>query len=280
MSEQILLLNPRTRRRRKNRMPAALARYWARRRGRSYRARSHNPHRRRRRRHNRRYVARRRGHHYRAHNRRHYHRRRRSNRRRHRNPSVRGLLGRGGGIVKTYATPVILGAVGGAALNFAWGYVSPKLPANLQAGWVGVATKSAVAIGLAMLVGRFVPRYRQQAQLAGLGAVILTAGPPIIGLIGSTVPGLSGYIDYQSYSLPMSRSGMHGYMPRGPGLGGLGDDLYSPAAVIQPPGTPVPRQFGGYIATQPNTLNGYMAAQPHVMGSGGLMGYDWQNDGM
>jgi len=278
MSEQILLLNPRPRRR--NRMPAGLARYWARRRGRSYRARGTNPHRRRRR-HNRRYVARvhhrRRGAHYRAHNRRRSHRRRSHNRRRHRNPSLRGLLG--GGLVKTYVTPALLGGIGGAALNFAWGQLSPRLPANLQAGWVGVAAKSAVAIGLATLVGKFVPRYRQQAHMAGVGAVILTSAPAIIGLVSGMVPGLSGYIDYQSYSLPMSRGGVHGYMSRGPGLGGLGDDLYSPAAVIQPPGTPVPRQFGGYIATQPNMLNGYVV-QPHVMGSGGLMGYDWQNDGM
>jgi hypothetical protein len=37
----------------------------------------------------------------------------------------------------------------------------------------------------------------------------------------------------------------------------------------------VPRQFGGLAG-----LRGYIAAQPHVAGNGGLMGYDWTNDGM
>jgi hypothetical protein len=174
--------------------------------------------------------------------------------------------------------PAVLGAFGGAGLNLVWSKVAPSLPAQLQAGWIGVATKSAVAIGLSVAVGKFVPKFRNEAHAAGVGAVILTVAPVLIQLISGMVPGLSGYIDYQSYSLPMSR-GMHGYMRPGT-LGGLGDDLYSPAAVIQPPGTPVPRQFGGYIATQPNTLNGYIAVQPHMAGSGGLMGYDWQNDGM
>lgn len=268
MSEQILLLNPRpsrkrrrykhnrARSRRRNRMPAALARYWH---GKRRRSRSHN--RRRSYRHNRRRS-------YKHNRRRSY----RHNRIRYRaRRANRRTFGMPRGIVGGYVTPAVVGALGGIGLDVIWGYLSPRLPAQLQSGWVGAAAKSAAAIGLAVAGGRFVPRMRRQFHVAGLGAVTIIAATAIKGALqgmAPNVPGLSGYIDYQSYALPGAR--LHGYMPRAGTLGGLADDaMYSPAAVIQPPGTPVPRQFGGYIAVQ-----------PHMYGSGGFSGYDWTNDGM
>jgi hypothetical protein len=290
MSEQILLLNPRRKhKRRKNprrgRMPAGLARYWAGRRGHHYRA-SNPSKRRRRRRHHARAPNRRRGHHYQARHHRRTNRRRTHHKRRHNRRSFGGLgriRGLGRGVIGQYVIPGAIGGGGALLLDVIWGYAAPKLPAQVQTGWFGLAAKLGVVIGAAMLANRFVPRLRSQTHRAAVGAATVLAYGAIKGvaqgILPAGTPGLSGYIDYQSYSLPVSRGGMHGYMPPRT-LGGLGDDLYSPAAVIQPPGTPVPRQFGGYIATQPNNLNGYIAQQPHVGGAGGLMGYDWQNDGM
>ncbi len=282
MSAQILLLNPRhkkrrrktNRRSRKGRMPAGLRRYWASRRG-------TNPRRRRRRHSNRRRVMRV-GRHYRARSI-NPRRRRRTNRRRmgrrvharvrrYGRRAFASITGRG--IVGQYIVPAGLGGVGALGLDIAWGYAAPHLPAQLQTGWLSLAAKSALVIGGVMLVGRFLPRYRQKVQVAGVGAITVLAANAIKGaaqgILPATTPGLSGYIDYQSYALPGARAGgMHGYMPRT--LGSL-EDLYSPAAVIQPSGTAVPRQFGGFA--------GYVAVQPHVMGNGGLMGYEWNNDGM
>lgn len=172
------------------------------------------------------------------------------------------------GIAGAYVMPIALGSVGGIALNLAWSKLAPKLPTSVQGGWAAVGVKSIFAIAAVMMLGRFLPRYRRQLQMAGVGAVFLSAAPPLMSLISSKVPGLSGYIDYQSYAMPGAR--LHGYMASRT-LGSL-EDLYSPAAVIQPPGTAVPRQFGA--------LSGYIAVQPHMGGGSGLMGYDWQNDGM
>lgn len=272
MSEQILLLNPRRRRktnrrykyrrnrrsapraRRRNRrrrgLPAGLRRYMA--------SRRRNPRRYKYRR-NRRAAPRARAR--RRNPRRFHHRARR------RNPRFNiGSMGRG--VVGQYVMPALIGGAGGFGVDWVWGKFSPRLPPSLQAGWVGAAVKSAVAITLATVAGRFLPKYRRQIHMAGVGAVTIIAGKAITGAAMSAgVSGLSGYMDYQSYALPGMR--MHGYIPNT--LGSL-EDLYSPAAVIQPAGTAVPRQFGG--------LGGYIAAQPHLGGGGGFMGYDWQNDGM
>jgi hypothetical protein len=284
MSESILLLNPRRRarrhnRRRKGRMPAALRRYWA------MHGRKTN-----------RRAARRRRHH-------HVSRRRRINRRsavgaaprRRARRSLRGRrrgsvrravrrqlsgIRRGGpfAIAKQLVIPGAVGAAGALALDVIWGYLSPKLPATVQTGWFSLGVKLALVAGVSYGVDRMRPGMRTQVAAAALGASTIVLYGALKGLaqstLPSTIPGLSGYIDYQSYALPGARMG--GYMARA-GLGDLGD-FFSPAAVIQPMGTPVPRQFGGYIAHQPG-MAGYMAAQPHMGGGGGLMGYDY-GDGM
>jgi hypothetical protein len=283
MSEQILLLNRRSRRkyrhatnrrrrrvtnrrRRKNPMPRALRHYWA----------THR-HKHNRRRSRRRYVPRTNRHMRRRRtNRRKY----RHARRHHTNPRFR-MPQFGRGTLGRIVTPALIGAAGGVALDVAWGYLSPKIvPANFQTGWAGFGAKLAVLFGGAWAVNRFLlksPRQRLMTHRAVMGATTVLTYGALKGLLQSvapSVPGLSGYIDYHSYALPGTR--MAGYMPRASALGSL-EDLYSPAAVIQPPGTAVPRQFGGYIAAQPG-LSGYM--QPHTAGGGGLMGYDWQHDGM
>ncbi len=257
-------------------MPPGLARYWAAKRG-------TNPHKRRR---NRRHVRHSRrtnprhghvmrvGRHYRAHarrtNRRHVSRRRRTN------PRLRLPSGMAGGIIRSWVIPAAIGGAGAFGLDIGWGYLSPHLPAQLQSGWFGLLAKSTLVIGGAYMLGRVLPRQRANIHRAGLGAVTVLAATAIKGaaqsVLPATTPGLSGYIDYQSYALP-GAGRLHGYMSQGmPRTLGSLEDLYSPAAVIQPPGTPVPRQFGG--------LRGYIAAQPHMASGGGLMGYDWQNDGM
>jgi len=182
----------------------------------------------------------------------------------------------GRSVLDNYVIPGAIGGFGALTLDIAWGYAAPKLPAQVQTGWFALGAKLAVIVLAAAVVNKVMPRARNTTMRAAKGAAVVLGYGAVKQLAKSvlpaSVPGLSGYIDYQSYSLPTAR-GVHGYMPRT--LGGLGDDLYSPAAVIQPPGVPVPRQFGGYVAVQPNMLNGY---QPHM--TSGVGDYDWRNDGM
>lgn len=264
MSEQILLLNPRHKKRRHNKRRRARRRHNRRpvaRRRRRTRARRHN---------RRFYVRARRRTRTRRHNRRRFVARRRHNRRytrRHnRRFSVPGV-----GSLKSIIVPAVVGAFGALGIDYAWGYVSqqPMVPAQLKSGWGGIAAKAALALGLGAVGYKFARGQRKFVAWAVGGALTYQA----IGVIRSLMSGqsMSGYIDYQAYNLPGSR--MSGYMRSAPQLGDLGD-WFSPAAVIQPQGTPVPQQFGGYMPRSA-PLGGYIAAQPHVMG-----GYDWQNDGM
>ncbi len=170
--------------------------------------------------------------------------------------------------------PVAVGGVGGVALDVLWGYLAPHLPAQLQTPWATLGAKLTAVLGGAYLINRFVPKFHKETERAAIGAGTVVTYMALRGLVQQAMPSLplSGYVDFQSYAIPGMRGlagYMNGYMPRT-----LGDitDMYSPAAVIQPAGTAVPRQFGG--------LSGYVAVQPHVMGSGGLMGYDWAHDGM
>jgi len=172
-------------------------------------------------------------------------------------------------VVGQYVVPGVVGASGALVLDVVWGYISPKLPSQLQAGYAALAAKLGVVVGLAYAVRRFRPGLAPKVNVAAVGAATVALYGALKGMAQSvlpaSVPGLHGYMDYQSYALPGTRMG--GYMPRT--LGDYGGDLFSPAAVIQPAGVPVPRQF-----------NGYIAVQPHVSGNGGLMGYDWSHDGM
>lgn len=267
MSESILLLNPRRRGRNRRRRPPMTAlqrKYFGKRRSRGSNRR-HKPRR-----------------HHRGSNPRPMRSRRRRARavarlarRRIRRAGrrVRRYAGRarayGGRIGTQYVIPGVVGAGGALALDIIWGYVSPRLPTQLQSGWAALAVKLGVVVGAAYGIRRLRPGLAPKVNVAAVGAATVALYGALKGVaqsvLPSSIPGLSGYMDYQSYALPGTRMG--GYMPRT--LGDYGGELFSPAAVIQPAGVAVPRQFGGYIA-----------AQPHVAGNGGLMGYDWSNDGM
>jgi hypothetical protein len=181
-----------------------------------------------------------------------------------------------GGLVKGLIVPAGIGALGAVGFTWLWNQLAPKmtfLPATLQSGWGGLAVRVGMVAGITTLASKFAPAgLKGPVKVAGIGAGTVMLTQALTGLMsGAGVSGLHSYVDYQSYALPGARmSGympMHGYIPRT--LSGLQDDMYSPAAVIQPPGTPVPRQFGNYIAWQ-----------PHMAGGGGLSNYNWTNDGM
>jgi hypothetical protein len=204
----------------------------------------------------------------------------RTNRRYRRNPRTLGARGMRG--LTHWIGPVVTGAAGGVVLDLAWGQLSSRVSflSQYQTGWAAYFAKLGVLVGGAWVINRFLlksPAQRIIVKRAVLGgATVITYGA-MRGLAQQflpSMPGLSGYMDFHSY-------GLGGYMPRTatPMMLGSLQDLYSPAAVIQPAGTPVPRQFGGYIAAQPGGLSGYMQPQPHMVGAG-LGCYDWHNDGM
>ena len=230
--EHLLLVNPRRRKRRskgRRRMPAALRRYWASKRSRT---RLTNPRRRRRHRHARRHVSvsvnprrrRRARHHY-------------------MNPRRRRRGGGGGGglgfsvkspqaILHSAVIPAAIGGAGALALDVTMGYVSPYLPATLQAGWFNLAVRLAGAIGLGMVAGKFLGRER--GRIVMLGALTVAAYSTLKGLASSaglSLPGLSGYADYTAYPLS-PRMGAYMKGPTNtPGIQGLG--YVSPAPVLK-----------------------------------------------
>lgn len=209
---------------RKGRMPAGLRRYWASRRAggkrkvsKRRRARvvaSVAPRRRRRKnpiRH--RARARRRNPIFRARRRAH----------RGRNPfNVSGI--------KAALIPAGIGALGAIGLSAAMSFVTPKLPASLQSGYVNTAVKLAGAIALGMIAGKVLGSEKgKYVTMGGLTVVLVGALTP---LIQSAVP-----------SLPLS--GLGAYMQ--PGMSGLGRlGYYSPAAVIQPKSSGMGR-LGAYM---------------------------------
>ena len=198
--ESLFIVNPR-RKKRKGRMPAGLRRYWAARRGRKTHKRRRaravmtNP-RRRRRSHRVHRARRRRSQSARASSRRHRRRARishRPKRRRHHNPfSTGGLMA----VLK----PAGIGAAGAIATAIAYGYLSPNLPATLTTGFFPTLVKAGAAIGLGMLVGKFMSRQDgQYATIGGLTVVLVGAVTPYITSAAPTLPGLSGLAGYGDY---------------------------------------------------------------------------------
>jgi hypothetical protein len=250
MTESLFLINPRRKRRRKGKMPAGLARYWASRRGGtrkrrrkavSYRNIKLNP-RRRKRRHT--VMANPRRRRRRAVMVRRRSRRRnpiRAHRRRHRRHNPFSM----GGVTRMLK-PAAIGAAGAIGASIAYGYLAPSLPASLTSiPYFSTIAQAAAAIGVGLLVGKFMSRQDgQYATMGGLTVVLVGAITPLITQAVPTLPGLSGLRglgrtgDYVPYARP---GGMGAYMRR-PNLGRLG--FYSPAAVLQPkrPG------MGAYMA--------------------------------
>jgi hypothetical protein len=270
-TESLFLINPRRRKRRKGRMPAGLARYWASRRGggrkrRKARMVASNPRRRRRRNPVVRSYRRRAR---RSNPVRHYRRRaRRSNpiraRRRHRrsNPfSTRSLT--------AFVKPAAIGAAGAIAMSIAYGYLAPSLPASITGmSFAPALLQLAGAVGIGMLVGKFMSK--QDGQYATIGAAtVVIAGQltPLLASAAPSLPGLSGLRGISDY-VPYSRPGMGAYMKR-PGMGRLGQvGFYSPAAVIQ--NQPGQRAMGAYLR----------APVPGMADLSGGSGFNGMNDGM
>jgi len=233
--EQLLLVNPRrksrrkSRRRRSGRMPAALKRYWAtHRRGR----RRVSLTRRRRRRHAVAAVNPRR-------HRRHIARRHHSRRRIRRNPSMRGIMGGGRGLLKSTVVPGVIGAGGAIALDIVMGYAQPYLPTSLQTGWFNIAVKIAGAVGVGMVVGKVLGR--EKGRIATIGGVTVVAYSTLRGMLKTalpSVPGLGAYMDYTPYRMGAYMPGPTGT----PGIRGLG--YVSPAATIGSQTMMSPRMSG------------------------------------
>jgi hypothetical protein len=268
MSESLFLINPRRKRRG---MPAGLRRYWASRRKRRANPRKRarrrnpvpmlvNPRRRRRRVHVNHRRRRRIAHNPIRHRRRARHRNPifRRRRARHRNPlSLRG--------VTANLKPAAIGAGGAIAAAILYGYISPQLPATLTTGFFPTIVKGAAAIGVGMLVSKFMGRSDgQYATMGGLTVVLVSAITPYITSAAPTLPGLSGLSNLGANDyIPYARPGMGAYMKR-PGMGRLG--FYSPAPVIQ---------RGGMGAYMPRTVPG----MGNLDLSGGS-GFNGLNDGM
>lgn len=256
--ESLFIVNPR-RKKRKGRMPAGLRKFWAARRRQKNpkrrRARAANP----RRRHKRLAVManpRRRHRRVRAANPRR--RKRRANpvffhrrRKRRSNPfSTNSLM--------SVLKPAGIGAAGAIAMSIAYGYLSPSLPASLTTGYLPTIVKGAAAVGLGMLIGKFMSRQDgQYATIGGLTVVLVGAITPLITSAAPTIPGLSGLAGYGDYQ-PVRRLG-----------------AYSPTLQRQKTS-----RLGrlGFISPAPR-LGAYMGrgASPGDMSGSG---FDGMNDGM
>lgn len=222
-AESLLLINPRRRRSRarrrnpKRRMPAALRRYWASRRG----TRLANPRRRKRRRNP---VVR--GH-YRAP-------RRAMARRRHRNPRMRmrrfrRLRNPRGGDFMATLTAGAIGAGGALLLNTVYGYVNPYLPASMQTGLVQTGVLAVGALGLGYLVGKFISKdIGDDVAFGGLSVVLYNAAATVAQGAGLPITNqLNGYADYTPRRMGAYLTGQPGTA----GFRGLG--YVSPAPVVR-----------------------------------------------
>jgi hypothetical protein len=271
--ESLFLVNPRRKKRRKGKMPAGLRRYWASRRG-------GVKHKRKRRRASKRAVM--------ANPRKRYSRRRARNpvfrsrrksrrrnpvsHRKHRRHRARGRNPFSVGGLKHAIMPAAIGAGGAIALNIAYGYAAPYLPASLTTGFFPTIVKIAGALGLGMVAKKFLGSTDAQYVTAGaLTVVLVGAVTPYITSAVPSLPGLSGLAalghnaayDYQPF-----RPGMGAYMQK-PGLGRLG--FYSPASVIQAKGVGMGR-LGAYM---PNS-----APRAGMNDLSGGSGFNGLNDGM
>lgn len=269
--ESVFLINPKRKRKRsrKGRMPAGLARYWAKhrrggkkRRRVSARARMENPRRRRRRNPRRRARARRRRNPVYRHKRRRVHaRRRRSNpRRRYRHHARRRRNPFGGNEMSNVVVPALIGGAGALVVSVGYGYLSPYLPSSLTTGFIPTLVQGAVALGAGFLAGKFLGRQKGNAVAVGALTVIAVNAvtPYISSATGGSIPGISGFGglklggigDYVPYRKPIGA-----YM-RG-GMGRLGAATFN---------SPAPR-VGAYMAANRKGMRGYVGFQRPRVGA-------------
>lgn len=147
---------------------------------------------------------------------RHYGRRRRSNpirrhHRRHRNPSMsmRGVTG----MLKPVIKEGFIQATGALALDAAWGYINPKLPATLSSSpYLQFAVKCLAAIGVGFIGGKVLKGKARDLAVGGvtvaahdmLKSLLQTSMPTVFGSGGSlALSGYNGYGAYLSGSAPI-----------------------------------------------------------------------------
>ena len=194
---ELLLVNPRRRKRRKS---AKRSRKVAHRR----RRRSHAVVKRRRRRSNPVYRSRR--------------------SRRRRNPSFRGIVNQ----IQPAVKAGLIGAAGGLGLSVALGYLQPKLPAQLQAGYGLTAVKVLGAILIGALGNQVL---RGKGGALATGAMTVVAYDEVKKLMAAQFPSipLGEYISFApvvGYDSPFGTEGLNGmgeYLDAGNDLSGVGE---------------------------------------------------------
>lgn len=144
----------------------------------------------------------------------------RARRRRRSNPRLGGVS------VKSIGSMLVPAAIGGAgaiALDVGLSYL--PLPAVLQSGWGNTAAKVLGAIALGLIGGKVLGK--EKGKLLAAGALTVVASQVLRGFavqaLGGTVKGLSGFRDYQDYNLS-------GYMNPAPVLGAYMDTPMLPGS--------------------------------------------------
>lgn len=104
----------------------------------------------------------------------------------------------------------LIGAGGALALDAAWGYINPKLPATISSSpYLQFAVKCLAAIGVGMIGGKLLKGKARDLAVGGvtvaahdmLKSVLQTSLPTVFGAGGSLA--LSGYGAYLSGSAPI-----------------------------------------------------------------------------
>jgi hypothetical protein len=130
--------------------------------------------------------------------------------RRHRNPiSMSGIKG--------VLVPAAIGAAGGLALNVLWNYASPYVPTTFTSSpYLIAAVNIAIALGLGMLARKVMNANTANALVAG--AITIQIYSAASFALSGTIPGLSGLGAY------LPGSGMNGLGSPNPApyLNGIG----------------------------------------------------------
>lgn len=122
----------------------------------------------------------------------------------------------------------LIGAGGALALDAAWGYINPKLPATIASSpYLQFAVKCLAAIGVGMVGGKILKGRARDLAVGGvtvaahdlLKGVLQTSVPSVFGVGGSLA--LSGYGAYLSGSAPIVGTATfpRTYQAQNPGFG-------------------------------------------------------------
>lgn len=148
---------------------------------------------------------------------------RRVSRRRRSNPSMRGILGR----IQPAVKAGLVGAAGGLGLSVALGYLSSKLPAQLQSGYGNTAVRVLGAILVGVLGDKVL---RGKGSALATGAMTVVAYTELQKLMAAQFPSvpLGDYLSFApvvGYDYPQGTE-MGEYVDSGAGMGmynGMGE---------------------------------------------------------